>query len=337
MYVQTFQYLKHLNPIHSVECFLKINKADKHFIPIFQTSLTQYPHYSNCISRPTTFPESKLISEWIGPATVVGFVSDYGYRIALNTGAVRILHANNLRKFIARVNVVGVIYDEDKEFGEIICCPEVNVSKDEQETLDAIKNLDLSYLDEEKSKQLKDLLYKHRLVFNNRPGTCNVSPHEINLVDGFKPKALKPYRIPETLKTEVDKQVNQLLEDGKIKESSSCFAHPIVCVSKPNGDIRMCTDLRYINSGTIRDAYPMPLGEDLLLKICPANYISTLDCTAGYWQIPIKESDTYKTAFMTHRGLYEWLALPFGAVAASQSYRPLCVIKAVLYVSDSFI
>src|SRR5206468_3115620 len=167
------------------------------------------------------------------------------------TGAVRILHANKFRKFIARVNVVRVIYDEDKEFGEILCCSEVNVSKDEQKTRKAIKTLDVSYLDDEKSKTLKDLLYKHRLVFNNRPGTCTVSPHEINLVDGFKPRALKPYRIPETLKTEVDKQVNQLLEDGKIKESSRCFAHPIVCVAKSNGDIRMCTDLRYINSGTI--------------------------------------------------------------------------------------
>ena len=264
---------------------------------------------------------NKLISEWMGPATVVGIISDYGYRVALNTGAVRILHANKLRKFIARVNVVGVIYDEDKEFGEIICCPEVNVTKDEQETIEAIKNLDLSYLDDDKVKQLKELLYKHRLVFNNRPGTCNVSPHEINLVDGFKPKALKPYRIPEMLKTEVDKQVKQLLEDGKIKESSSCFAHPIVCVAKPNGDVRMCTDLRYINSGTIRDAYPMPLGEDLLLKICPSNFITTLDCTAGYWQIPVKDSDTYKTAFVTHRGLYEWLTLPFGAATASQTFQ----------------
>src|SRR3989442_5028589 len=38
---------------------------------------------------------NRLISEWIGPATVVGIVSDYGYRIALNTAAIRILHANN--------------------------------------------------------------------------------------------------------------------------------------------------------------------------------------------------------------------------------------------------
>ena len=241
---------------------------------------------------------NKLVSEWIGPATVVGIVSNYGYRIALNTGAIRILHANNLRKFVTRINAVGVIYDEDKDFGSIECCPPVNLNKDEQETIEAIKNVDLSHLDVQKAKQLRELLYKHRFVFNNRPGTCNVEPHEINLVEGFKPKALKPYRIPEVLKNEVDKQIKQLLEDGKIKESSSCFAHPIVCVAKPNGDVRMCTDLRYVNSGTIRDAYPMPLGEDLLLKICPANFITTLDCTAGYWQIPVKASDTYKTTFV---------------------------------------
>src|SRR3989442_1234454 len=56
-----YYYLKHSNPFHSVERFLEINKADIHFIPTFQTSLTQSPHHSNCISCPTTFPEPKLI------------------------------------------------------------------------------------------------------------------------------------------------------------------------------------------------------------------------------------------------------------------------------------
>jgi len=65
----------------------------------------------------------------------------------------------------------------------------------------------------------------------------------------------------------------------------------------------------------------MPLPEDMLLKICPATYISTLDCTSGYWQIPVWPCDIYKTAFVTHRGLYEWLTLPFGAVTASQTFQ----------------
>src|SRR3989441_12985229 len=44
-----------------VERFLEINDADIHFIPTFQTSLTQCPHHSNCISCSTNFPEPKLI------------------------------------------------------------------------------------------------------------------------------------------------------------------------------------------------------------------------------------------------------------------------------------
>src|SRR3989442_12608418 len=92
------------------------------------------------------------------------------------------------------------------------------------------------------------------------------------------------------------------------------------CVSKPNGDIRICTDLRYVNSLTVRDAYPMPLGEDLLTRICPANFITTLDCTAGYWQVKIDPNDTYKTAFVNTRGLYELLTLPFGACPTRQGF-----------------
>src|SRR6267154_1723850 len=48
--MQAFHYLKHLNPIYSVKRFLKINKTDIHCISMFQTSLTQCPHHSNCIS-----------------------------------------------------------------------------------------------------------------------------------------------------------------------------------------------------------------------------------------------------------------------------------------------
>src|SRR5437867_5160509 len=103
---------------------------------------------------------------------------------------------------------------------------------------------------------------KHRLVFNNRPGICKAALHQINLVEGFRSKALKPYRIPEALRAEVDRQIDQLLEAGKIRKSTSCFSHPIVCVKKANGETSICTDLRYVNSLMIRDSYQMPLADD---------------------------------------------------------------------------
>src|SRR5207247_246104 len=110
-------------------------------------------------------------------------------------------------------------------------CPVVNPTADEAATIEAIKNLDLSHLKDFEAQELRNLLMKHRLVFNNRPGICKAALHKINLVEGFQPRALKAYRIPEALRAEVDRQIDQLLEDGKIRKSNSCFC-PSYCVYK---------------------------------------------------------------------------------------------------------
>ena len=259
---------------------------------------------------------NKVVAQWQGPGTITAVMSPYSYRVALDTGAVKTLHANDLRKFVARVNSVGVVFDDDTDFGRIECCPVAGEKRHEE-----INALDLTHLSVERQQELRSLLFKHENVFNDKPGQCNSTCHEINLEKGFKPKSMRPYRIPEKLKSEVDKQIDQLLKDGKIRPSSSPYSHPIVCVAKSNGEVRMCTDLRYINSGTINDAYPMPRSEDLLLNISAASYISTLDCTSGYWQIPMRECDVMKTAFCTHRGLYEWLVMPFGVKTASNTFQ----------------
>ena len=41
-------------------------------------------------------------------------------------------------------------------------------------------------------------------------------------------------------------------------------------------------------------------------------YLSKIDLTKGYWQIPVAPEDVYKTAFMTPNGQYEFLQMPFG-------------------------
>ena len=143
----------------------------------------------------------------------------------------------------------------------------------------------------------------------------------MNIEPGFKPKAMRPYRIPDKLKSEVDRQIDELLRDGKIRPSRSPYAHPILCVAKANGSTSVCTDMRHINSGTINDAYPMPRAEDLLMKVAASKFLSTLDCTSGYWQIPVREEDISKTAFITHRGLFEWLVMPFGLKTAGNTFQ----------------
>ena len=112
-----------------------------------------------------------------------------------------------------------------------------------------------------------------------------------------------------------------MLEQGKIRPSNSPFAHPVVCVTKPTGDIRLCVDLRLVNSMTIADRYPLPRVDDLLRKVSTAKWISKIDASQGYHQIPIAPEDCYKTAFVTDDGLFEFIYLPFGAKTASQTYE----------------
>ena len=60
------------------------------------------------------------------------------------------------------------------------------------------------------------------------------------------------------------------------------------------------------------DAYPMPRVDDVIDKLGPAKYISTLDLTKGYWQVPMAKDDQHKMAFATPFGFYHFRRMPFG-------------------------
>ena len=57
------------------------------------------------------------------------------------------------------------------------------------------------------------------------------------------------------------------------------------------------------------------------MKMGNAKFVSSLDATSGYWQIPMKESDRYKTAFVTDKGLYQWKVMCFGAKSAGNTFQ----------------
>ncbi|GFU17395.1 retrovirus-related Pol polyprotein from transposon opus [Trichonephila clavipes] len=132
---------------------------------------------------------------------------------------------------------------------------------------------------------------------------------------------MHPYRIPIALQQEVDRQINELLHLKLIEPSECEWAHPIVCVSKKNGSIRLCVDYRHLNSFTIADAYPVQNAKDLLFEVGQTNYITFLDLTKGYWQIPMAEESKPYTAFATHHGHFQFCVLPFGMKNAGSTFQ----------------
>ena len=78
--------------------------------------------------------------------------------------------------------------------------------------------------------------------------------------------------------------------------------------------LTVCVDFRKLNKITEVDPEPMTTAEDVFFRLSGKNYLSKIDLTKGYWQIPVAPEDVDKTAFVTPDGQYEFLQMPYGMV-----------------------
>ena len=68
-------------------------------------------------------------------------------------------------------------------------------------------------------------------------------------------------------------------------------------VPKLDGSLRFCNDFRGVNNISLFDAYPMRRVDELIDRLGKARYISTLDLTKGYWQVPFEASSGRRQRF----------------------------------------
>ncbi|CAM4584877.1 unnamed protein product [Lepidochelys olivacea] len=114
-----------------------------------------------------------------------------------------------------------------------------------------------------------------------------------------------------------------MLALGVIQPSASPWASPVVLVPKKDGLVRFCVDYGKLNAITVSDVYPMPRPDELLNNLGGARYLTTMDLTKGYWQVPLDADARLKSAFITPLGLYEFLTLPFGLKGAPATFQHL--------------
>lgn len=163
----------------------------------------------------------------------------------------------------------------------------------------------------------------------DKPTTNNFYTQKLHLRD-HEPVYVKNYRLPQTQKLEIRKQVQKLLDDDLIELSTSNYNSPLIIVPKKSSDgkpkWRMCVDYRLLNKKLIPDKHPLPRIDEILDGLGRARYFSVMDLHSGYHQIRLDDKSKPLTSFSTDGGFYQFKVLPFGISIAPASFTRMMTI-----------
>ena len=171
--------------------------------------------------------------------------------------------------------------------------------------------ININSVSSEKSTQ--SIVNKYGEIFNG-VGKLKEFEMEIHIDLAVKPVAQPPRRIPFQIRSKVDDKIRELehLDIIECVDGPTPWVSPLVAVPKPNGEVRVCVDMRQANQAILRERHPIPTVEETLQELHGAAVFSKLDLKWGYHQIELDPDYRGITTFATHQGLWRYKRLMFG-------------------------
>lgn len=212
--------------------------------------------------------------------------------------------------------------------------------------------LNLNNLNKEEKNTITSISAKFADIFH-LPGdslnTTNLYKQSIRLKPNVSPVYSKPYRLPQSQKAEINKQIKEMLENDIIEESQSEWASPILLVPKKtdaNGEKkwRLVVDYRKVNEVIENDKFPLPNITEIFDSLSGAMYFSTLDLNQSYYQIELNPESRKYTAFIADKH-YQMKRLPMGLKTSPNAFSRAMTIamsglnylKCIVYLDDIII
>lgn len=255
---------------------------------------------------------NKLAVQWEGPAKVMQKLSDTNYVVKLpgRRKEVKIYHSNLMKPYHQRSAVVQLALNVPEELETDFPFPgQASDSQSLDILLDTVTSN--SNLNAEQKRELENLLREFEGAFVDRPGRTDLVEHDIELTSD-EPILSRPYRVSPRQREILAREIQRMLEIGVIVPSESEYTSPLILVEAPGKEPRPCIDYRKLNAVTRDQLYPIPNVEERVETVSRAQYVSTLDLTRGYWQVPMTERASKYAAFISPLGTFRPLVMSFG-------------------------
>ena len=197
---------------------------------------------------------------------------------------------------------------------------------------------------------IQELLIENSAL--NQTSFCTYPDAQVRLDTGDAlPVYTAQYAIPHATAPAVDDQVKAWIEAKRVVPANPLTRWNSPLLTAPKKDLmgqktelRICLDLRRINTLIRADSYGIPRIKDLFEKVHGFVYCSGLDLASAYTQFPILAEDCEKTTFTWRGSKYMFVGAPFGFTHLPSHFQRVfsamlydCRDYVIVYLDDVFI
>jgi len=166
-------------------------------------------------------------------------------------------------------------------------------------------------LEKQQKEKLIEVLLRYTEFLTTRPGKCKVYKYKFNITD-TTPIIGHSRPVPYSARAGVRKQIERMMKDGILELSESSFINPLTIVYRENKEPRISIDARRANNVMLPDRTRAPPIDEMLQQFHGVKYMTSLDLTSAFLQIPLEASSRKYTAFLFDTNVYQFQRVPFG-------------------------